>query len=167
MILLLITSAILLITNLARVTYDFSCKIGLKKKMFKSTVRYFNNVLPIYKNINFFLLLLSFIITATEIQNIQIGEGDVCRNILIPIHMIFPRLFTCPTLVTNNFKIGMFLIFLLVILLVANIYFLMLISSLLKSLNCTFVSEFEVNVVVVFEDEYIITENFPILIIRP
>ena len=69
---------------------------------------------------------------ATEIQNIQIGEGDVCRNILIPIHMIFPRLFTCPTLVTNNFKI-----------------------------------EFEVNVVVVFEDEYIITENFPILIIRP
>lgn len=69
---------------------------------------------------------------ATEIQNIQIGEGDVCRNILIPIHMIFPRLFTCPTLITNNFKI-----------------------------------EFEVNVVVVFEDEYIITENFPILIIRP
>ncbi|GFR27151.1 vacuolar protein sorting-associated protein 26C [Trichonephila clavata] len=69
---------------------------------------------------------------ATEIQNIQIGEGDVCRNILIPIHMIFPRLFTCPTLVTNNFKI-----------------------------------EFEVNVVVVFEDEHIITENFPIVIIRP
>ncbi|KFM74367.1 Down syndrome critical region protein 3-like protein, partial [Stegodyphus mimosarum] len=68
---------------------------------------------------------------ATEIQNIQIGEGDVCRNILIPIHMIFPRLFTCPTLVTNNFKI-----------------------------------EFEVNVVVVFEDEHIITENFPIVIIR-
>ncbi|XP_055938782.1 vacuolar protein sorting-associated protein 26C-like [Argiope bruennichi] len=69
---------------------------------------------------------------ATEIQNIQIGEGDVCRNILIPIHMIFPRLFTCPTLKTNNFKI-----------------------------------EFEVNVVVVFEDEHIITENFPIEIIRP
>lgn len=68
---------------------------------------------------------------ATEIQNIQIGEGDVCRNILIPIHMIFPRLFTCPTLVTNNFKI-----------------------------------EFEVNVVVVFEDEHIITENFPIKIVR-
>ncbi|XP_042900290.1 vacuolar protein sorting-associated protein 26C isoform X2 [Parasteatoda tepidariorum] len=68
---------------------------------------------------------------ATEIQNIQIGEGDVCRNILIPIHMIFPRLFTCPTLVTNNFKI-----------------------------------EFEVNVVVVFEDEHIITENFPIVIVR-
>ncbi|KAG8196103.1 hypothetical protein JTE90_007839 [Oedothorax gibbosus] len=68
---------------------------------------------------------------ATEIQNIQIGEGDVCRNILIPIHMIFPRLFTCPTLITNNFKI-----------------------------------EFEVNVVVVFEDEHIITENFPIVIIR-
>ncbi|RWS20406.1 Down syndrome critical region protein 3-like protein, partial [Leptotrombidium deliense] len=36
---------------------------------------------------------------ATEIQNIQIGEGDVCRGVPIPIYMVFPRLFTCPTLV--------------------------------------------------------------------
>ena len=42
---------------------------------------------------------------ATEIQNIQIGEGDVCRGMSIPIYMIFPRLFTCPTLQTNNFKV--------------------------------------------------------------
>jgi len=43
---------------------------------------------------------------ATEIQNIQIGEGDVCRGAAIPLYMIFPRLFTCPTLATDNFKVG-------------------------------------------------------------
>ncbi|NWR42662.1 DSCR3 protein, partial [Regulus satrapa] len=40
---------------------------------------------------------------ATEIQNIQIADGDVCRGLAIPIHMVFPRLFTCPTLETTNF----------------------------------------------------------------
>lgn len=43
---------------------------------------------------------------ATEIQNIQIAEGDVCRSLPIPIYMVFPRLFTCPTLETTNFKVG-------------------------------------------------------------
>lgn len=43
---------------------------------------------------------------ATEIQNIQIADGDVCRNLPIPIYMVFPRLFTCPTLETTNFKVG-------------------------------------------------------------
>ena len=47
-------------------------------------------------------------ILATEIQNIQIADGDVCRGLPIPIFMIFPRLFTCPTLTTNNFKVGMY-----------------------------------------------------------
>ncbi|XP_078512984.1 vacuolar protein sorting-associated protein 26C isoform X4 [Lissotriton helveticus] len=42
---------------------------------------------------------------ATEIQNIQIAEGDICRSLPIPIYMVFPRLFTCPTLETTNFKI--------------------------------------------------------------
>uniref|UniRef100_A0A8D2QU28 VPS26 endosomal protein sorting factor C n=1 Tax=Zosterops lateralis melanops TaxID=1220523 RepID=A0A8D2QU28_ZOSLA len=42
---------------------------------------------------------------ATEIQNIQIADGDVCRGFPIPIHMVFPRLFTCPTLETTNFKV--------------------------------------------------------------
>uniref|UniRef100_A0A665XBL6 Vacuolar protein sorting-associated protein 26C n=1 Tax=Echeneis naucrates TaxID=173247 RepID=A0A665XBL6_ECHNA len=42
---------------------------------------------------------------ATEIQNIQIGEGDVCHGLSIPIYMVFPRLFTCPTLETTNFKV--------------------------------------------------------------
>uniref|UniRef100_G3WJN2 VPS26 endosomal protein sorting factor C n=1 Tax=Sarcophilus harrisii TaxID=9305 RepID=G3WJN2_SARHA len=42
---------------------------------------------------------------ATEIQNIQIADGDVCRSLSVPIYMIFPRLFTCPTLETTNFKV--------------------------------------------------------------
>lgn len=68
---------------------------------------------------------------ATEIQNIQIADGDISRGILVPIYMIFPRLFTCPTLSTNNFKI-----------------------------------DFEINVVVVFKDDHLVTENFPIRLVR-
>ncbi|XP_015511224.1 vacuolar protein sorting-associated protein 26C [Neodiprion pinetum] len=68
---------------------------------------------------------------ATEIQNIQIGEGNVCTGLAIPVYMIFPRLFTCPTLNTSNFKV-----------------------------------EFEVNLIVVFEDDYLVTENFPITLTR-
>ena len=68
---------------------------------------------------------------ATEIQNIQIGEGDICRGMAIPIYMIFPRLFTCPTLLTNNFKV-----------------------------------EFEVNIIVIFQDNRLVQENFPISLTR-
>eukprot|EP01137_Pigoraptor_chileana_P033344 Opistho-2@24080 len=68
---------------------------------------------------------------ATEVQNIQIGEGNICRGFVIPIYMIFPRLFTCPTTSTKSFKI-----------------------------------EFEINVVVVFEDTSLVTENFPIKLVR-
>lgn len=39
---------------------------------------------------------------ATEIQNVQIGWGDVCRQLAIPIYMIFPRLFTCPTMLAPS-----------------------------------------------------------------
>ena len=42
---------------------------------------------------------------ATEIQNIQIADGPVCHGWPIPIHMIFPRLFTCPTVSTRTFKV--------------------------------------------------------------
>jgi len=43
---------------------------------------------------------------ATEIQNIQIVEGDIPRGIEVPIHMVFPRLFTCPTVISaRTFKI--------------------------------------------------------------
>lgn len=45
---------------------------------------------------------------ATEVQNIQIGDGNLIRNVSVPIYMILPRLFTCPTLITSDFKIGKF-----------------------------------------------------------
>ncbi|RZC43264.1 Vps26 domain containing protein, partial [Asbolus verrucosus] len=51
---------------------------------------------------------------ATEIQNIQIGDGDIPPNIDIPIYMVFPRLFTCPTLITNfkiEFEINLVIVF--------------------------------------------------------
>ncbi|KRT81707.1 hypothetical protein AMK59_5228, partial [Oryctes borbonicus] len=63
---------------------------------------------------------------ATEIQNIQIGDGNIPHNTEIPIYMIFPRLFTCPSLIKVNFKI-----------------------------------EFELNIVIVFEDDHLVSENFP------
>ncbi|CAG4960495.1 unnamed protein product [Colias eurytheme] len=68
---------------------------------------------------------------ATEIQNIQVGEGDVCRARDVPLHMVLPRLFTCPTTAAAHFKI-----------------------------------EFELNIAVIFEDDYLVTENFPILLLR-
>jgi len=67
----------------------------------------------------------------TEIQNVQIADGDVARNLAIPVYMVFPRLFTCPTVVTEDFKV-----------------------------------EFEVNLIVIFGDGYMITENFPITLVR-
>jgi hypothetical protein len=43
---------------------------------------------------------------ATEVQNIRIAEGDVLRGIVIPIFMILPRLFSCPSLAAPSFKVG-------------------------------------------------------------
>ena len=67
----------------------------------------------------------------TEIQNIQLVDGDVCRGMKIPVYMVFPRLFTCPSLSTSSFKI-----------------------------------EFEINIVVIFQDDHLVTENFPIKLTR-
>eukprot|EP01121_Diplochlamys_sp_Union-15-3_P015908 TRINITY_DN5324_c0_g1_i1.p1 TRINITY_DN5324_c0_g1~~TRINITY_DN5324_c0_g1_i1.p1 ORF type:complete len:307 (-),score=47.86 TRINITY_DN5324_c0_g1_i1:62-982(-) len=67
----------------------------------------------------------------TEIQNIQIADGDIVRGIEIPIFMIFPRLFTCPTVASRTFKI-----------------------------------DFEVNLVVMFTDGRLVTEKFPIKLVR-
>lgn len=67
----------------------------------------------------------------TEIQNIQIGDGDVPRNFQIDIHMIFPRLFSCRTVQERTYKV-----------------------------------EFDITLVVLFEDGRNITENFPINLIR-
>ena len=42
---------------------------------------------------------------ATEIQNIQLGEGDVTRGVKIPLYMFFPRWFTCPTIRTTTIRV--------------------------------------------------------------
>jgi len=68
---------------------------------------------------------------ATEIQNIQIADGNVVRGLSIPIHMVFPRLFTSSTVSTKQFKV-----------------------------------EFEVNLIILFADNHMVTENFPIKLFR-
>lgn len=42
---------------------------------------------------------------ATEIQNIQIGDGDVMRMLEIPVYMFFPRWYTSATLKTSNMRV--------------------------------------------------------------
>ncbi|XP_030387319.1 vacuolar protein sorting-associated protein 26C [Scaptodrosophila lebanonensis] len=68
---------------------------------------------------------------STEIQTIQIADGNVMPKLELPIYMVLPRLFTCPTLITKNFKI-----------------------------------EFELNLVVLFKEEYVVSENFKIVLKR-
>jgi len=68
---------------------------------------------------------------ASEVQKIQIGEGNVCRDVVVPIYMVFPRLYSCPTYKCSMFKI-----------------------------------EFEINLIIVFDDGHVVTENFPINIFR-
>ena len=68
---------------------------------------------------------------ATEIQNLQICEGTPCLNLAIPLYMVFPRVFTCPTIITDTFKV-----------------------------------EFEVNIIVVFEEGFSVTENHSIALYR-
>eukprot|EP01083_Nonionella_stella_P083656 231373_1 len=68
---------------------------------------------------------------ATEVENIQLADGNVCHGFDIPIYMIFPRLFTCITTIETAFKV-----------------------------------EFEVNVVILFKDTHMLTENFPIRLVR-
>ena len=43
---------------------------------------------------------------ATEIQNLQVGDGDVARGLAIPLYMIFPRLFACPSVRTGPLSVG-------------------------------------------------------------
>jgi len=68
---------------------------------------------------------------ATEVQNIQLVDGTPTPGVPIPIYMIFPRLFTCSTTSTKEFKVS-----------------------------------FEVNIVVLFEDSHMVTENFTIKLTR-
>lgn len=73
----------------------------------------------------------NFYFQVTEIQTIQIADGNILPKQQIPLYMIFPRLFSCPSLTSKNFKI-----------------------------------EFEVSLFVIFQDDYLVTENFPITLHR-
>lgn len=68
---------------------------------------------------------------SSEVQNIQVGLGDVPRGLAIPIHMVFPRLFTCASVSASHFQI-----------------------------------DFSVNVVIVFEGDDVVSENFPLKLTR-
>jgi hypothetical protein len=61
----------------------------------------------------------------------QVADGDVTRGQTIPIYMLFPRMFTCPTTIQESSSV-----------------------------------EFEVNIIITFEDHYTVTENFPIVLVR-
>ncbi len=67
----------------------------------------------------------------SEIQTLQIADGDIPKGLPVPIYMILPRLFTCPTIETPNFKV-----------------------------------EFELNLVVLFDNDHLIKENIPITLHR-
>ncbi|KAJ6295109.1 hypothetical protein OIU76_023079 [Salix suchowensis] len=46
------------------------------------------------------------IVTETSlIQTTQIADGDVCRNLTLPIYVILPRLLTCPSVFAGPFSI--------------------------------------------------------------
>ncbi|PON44699.1 Vacuolar protein sorting protein 26 related [Parasponia andersonii] len=52
------------------------------------------------------VLLGEKIITETSlVQTTQIADGDVCRNLSLPIYVILPRLLTCPTVLAGPFSI--------------------------------------------------------------
>uniref|UniRef100_UPI00358F60F2 vacuolar protein sorting-associated protein 26C n=1 Tax=Myxine glutinosa TaxID=7769 RepID=UPI00358F60F2 len=67
----------------------------------------------------------------SEVQRVQVADGEVCRGLPILLHMHLPRLFTCSTLNTSTFKI-----------------------------------EFELNIIIVLKDDHMITENFPLKLVR-
>ncbi|KAL5748768.1 hypothetical protein ACOSP7_025808 [Xanthoceras sorbifolium] len=46
------------------------------------------------------------IVTETSlIQTTQVADGDVCRNMTLPIYVILPRLLTCPTVFAGPFSV--------------------------------------------------------------
>ncbi|KAI5562117.1 hypothetical protein POPTR_015G037600v4 [Populus trichocarpa] len=52
------------------------------------------------------ILMGEKIVTETSlIQTTQIADGDVCRNLTLPIYVILPRLLTCPSVFAGPFSI--------------------------------------------------------------
>ena len=43
---------------------------------------------------------------ATEVQSIELAAGDVVHDLALPIHMVFPRLFTAPSVTTKSFSVS-------------------------------------------------------------
>lgn len=43
--------------------------------------------------------------SATEVQNIQVADGDCVNDIEIPTYMLFPKIYSCATCEHKNFKI--------------------------------------------------------------
>lgn len=72
-----------------------------------------------------------FTVDATEVQKLQIVDGNIIQNSYVPIYMLFPRLFTCSTLITTNFKI-----------------------------------EFELNLIISFEGNFLVKETFALELVR-
>lgn len=83
--------------------------------------------LQFVRNETIFLPNGESITEVSEIQNLQIADGEVNRDVEIPLFMIFPRYFCCASLETKIAKI------------------------------C-----FEVNVILVLVNGFVITENFPL-----
>ncbi|KAJ6236134.1 vacuolar protein sorting-associated protein 26c [Anaeramoeba flamelloides] len=49
---------------------------------------------------------IGFLKEESVIQTVQLVNGNVSGNVKIPIYMLFPKLFTCPTFKTLNYKIS-------------------------------------------------------------
>ena len=42
---------------------------------------------------------------ATEVQNIQVADGDVVKDSEIPLYMLFPKIYSCATQIHTKFSI--------------------------------------------------------------
>lgn len=42
---------------------------------------------------------------ATDIQCTQVADGDVARGVELPIHLVLPRLYTCPTVDADSWGV--------------------------------------------------------------
>lgn len=42
---------------------------------------------------------------ATEVQNIQVADGNVIPGLEVPLYMLFPKIYSCPTHIHSKFKI--------------------------------------------------------------
>ncbi|KAH7830130.1 putative vacuolar protein sorting-associated protein 26C [Monocercomonoides exilis] len=102
---------------------------------FMGEIEIVNSTLPI-RSVELQLVRAESVVSSkhfevTEIQNIQIADGDILHGTKLPIHMVLPRLF---------------------------------VSSTMKS--PLFAVEFEVNVVVLFQDQSLVSENVPVVFYR-